>query len=143
MKIQKKENPWKNNGSKNEPSYFFTPPKTWTAEKINFEKIEILNKIKDLKNFKNIDEDWLFEINKLPSIIFSILIDELTKGNSIAHINFSNWPTKGSVLICLTEKFHEINKNKKGTKWMKLNDPHYWDEEISQINKGIEYLLIN
>ncbi len=101
------------------------------------------------KNVKNIEnkyaktEPWIKEINKLPNDLISILENELKHGNLITSISNTNWPNEGSIVVKLKNRFAKESKNVESTKWRLLNDPHYCNEEISQILENIEFLLIN
>jgi len=131
---------WKNNGTSKNPLYDFTPPKFLGIDKFIFENKKNIEKIKN-KDAKI--EPWIKEINKLPNDLISTLTNELKYGNLITSISNTNWPHKGSIVVKLKDRFRKESKNVGSTKWRLLNDPHYCNEEISQILENIEFLLIN
>lgn len=135
----KNEKYWKNNGTKENPTYDFTYPTSWNKKEILEENKKNIEKIKN--NEKKCE--WAELINRMPKNITSILINEMETGNIIKNISKSNWPNDGSIVIVLRDKFHERNRKIKGTQWRELNDPHYCKEEIAEVSNRIEYLLIN
>ena len=136
----KNENYWKNNGSSENPIYDFMLKKILENGKLKLENKKNIEKIKN-RNYEN--DPWIKEINKLPDNLISIIINELECGNLITSISNTNWPHEGSIVVTLKDRFRKESKNVAGTKWRALNDPHYCNEEISQILENIEFLLIN
>ncbi|KAB8042315.1 hypothetical protein [Janthinobacterium aquaticum] len=135
-----KKNQWKNNGSLINPLYDFIPAQPENEKNINLENKKIISGI---ENNETKNSPWVAEIKKLPYNLLCILLEELKSGNSIISINSSNWPQNGSIVVKLRKGFKKENKNIKGTKWRLLNDPHYCNEEITEILNDIEFLIIN
>lgn len=86
---------------------------------------------------------WLNSIKKLPNNIKIALLKELQLGNYVTQIQDLDWPQKGSVIILLQYPFKDKNPSEiEGISFRKMNDPHYWMEDIHTIVDGIEYLII-
>lgn len=71
------------------------------------------------------------------------LLKELELGNIVSQVQDLGWPQKGSIVILLKNPFKNKNPTEiEGISFRKMNDPHYWMEDIHTIVNGIEYLII-
>jgi hypothetical protein len=69
-------------------------------------------------------------INNLNKDLKKILDDELNAGNIIDE-TWDDWP-EGWIFVGLKKSFqikHDLNNT--GLKYLYINDPHYWKEEIN------------
>jgi hypothetical protein len=139
-----KSNAWKENGSDLMPIHDFSPPKSWDAEKIRAEKNIIVSEVAStLRDTKTAHCGWLKIFSSLPKGMRKIIFHEISLGNSIVSIGKSEWPNPQSIVVNLENRFQEKSRNLVATaKWRLLNDPHYWREEISEVEGESEHLII-
>jgi hypothetical protein len=109
------------------------------------DKQRILEALRDTEKFspsKN-EKEWISLLEKLPPQLKEALFKELIMGNSISSIQSGDWPQEGSVVICLTSHIlNDFSKNSDAVKYRLFNDPHYWYDELSQTENGVEHLII-
>lgn len=111
----------------------------------DIDKKRIIEALGDMENFKpNTQEKrWESLLRKIPLELRSVLLAELSSGNSIDSIQNSNWPQQGSIVVSLNDYFKKENKrNTAVLKYRVTNDPHYWNAEICQRENEIDHLLI-
>ena len=86
---------------------------------------------------------WLKLIEKLPNNMKYALLKELQLGNNVSQIQDLDWPQKGSIVISMKLPFKNKNPTEiEGISFRKMDDPHYWMEDIHTVVNGIEYLII-
>jgi hypothetical protein len=58
---------------------------------------------------------------------------EISAGNLLAKISISDWPTPQSIVVTMCQRFTVARRTPpQGVEWRKVNDPHYWREELEQ-----------
>lgn len=62
---------------------------------------------------KSSEIGWLILLKRLPEKLKIYLLDEITLGNSLITLNYSDWPEKGSVVALLRNKFRTTEFDKK------------------------------
>lgn len=141
----KKLNVWKKNGTDSMPIYDFIPPKTWTYERIKAEEKLISDEVAFLlSNPRCVQDGWANLFSLLPTGLKNVVLFELLNGNSLVSIGMSGWPNSQSVVVNLKNRFQVASRNlAKAARWRLLNDPHYCNEEISEISESAEHLLIS
>jgi hypothetical protein len=88
------------------------------------------------------EDDWVYAIRRLPSNLRLALLSELKAGNVVTSIQYGNWPNKGSVMVCLQQRFiHDFSKDS-NVCYRFINDPHYWYSDINETVDGIEHLIV-
>jgi len=103
------------------------------------EALDLVEKFVPNKNEKK----WFASLSKLPKELREILRKELSLGNKLGSIQSANWPQSGSLVIHLLSHFKSgLPPIDSLVKYEKLNDPHYWYEELSLTENGVEHLLI-
>jgi len=111
----------------------------------DIDKKRIVEAVMDVDNFipRKKEEKWLHLIKRIPLELRSLLLSELTSDNSVESIQNSNWPQQGSVVVALNQHLKsDASKISSLLKYRILNDPHYWYDEVSQIQDNIEYMII-
>lgn len=89
------------------------------------------------------ERGWLDLAWRLPKGLRSALIKELAAGNWIVSISDTGWPSPGSIVVTMRERFRVTRRTPpQGVSWRAVNVPHYWREELSENSGGIEFLLI-
>lgn len=89
------------------------------------------------------EEIWHSLINQLPSSLKVFLRSEIELGNFISSLQYANWPHAGSIVVSLGSPFKSnLSNNFLHLKHRVLNDPHYWKEDVSETNNGIDHLII-
>lgn len=90
------------------------------------------------------EEEPLEILKSIPFELREVLLLELRDfGNYLVSISKGDWPTENSVVVCLGHNFSEASKvNSDKISWRLLDDPHYCEEEVSQISNGTEFLII-
>ena len=92
-------------------------------EKTTEEQIKALNEI--IKNNK---------LSKLNNELEKILYSELKSGNKIREISVGGFEDKKHLFIFLNKPFIEkVIKNTENTKYIEINDPHYWKAEYTDL----------
>ena len=91
---------------------------------------------------KSSEIGWLILLKRLPEKLKIYLLDEITLGNSLITLNYSDWPEKRSVVALLRNKFRKMEFDK-DIHFRELNDPHYCKEEISYVEDNVTHLIIN
>lgn len=118
---------------------------SYTIDGRLIDKQRILEALRDTEKFtprKN-EREWTSLLEKFPPKLKEALFKELLMGNSISSIQSGDWPQEWSVVICLTSHIiNDFSKKSVAVKYRLLNDPHYWYDEISQTENGVEYLII-
>ena len=71
---------------------------------------------------------------KLSDELEKILYNELKSGNTIREISVGGFEDKEHLFIFLNKPFIEkVIKDTKNTKYIEINDPHYWKAEYTDI----------
>ena len=71
---------------------------------------------------------------KLSDELEKILYNELKAGNTIREISVGGFEDKEHLFIFLNKPFIEkVIKDTKNTKYIEINDPHYWKSEYTDI----------
>ncbi|MEI0489090.1 hypothetical protein [Brachyspira pulli] len=71
---------------------------------------------------------------KLSDELEKILYNELKSGNTIREISVGGFEDKEYLFIFLNKPFIEkVIKDTKNTKYIEINDPHYWKAEYTDI----------
>jgi hypothetical protein len=136
----KNDQAWKNNSNGGFLQYDFSLPVHWTAGRLAAEWAAI--EAPDSSATAQ-EPGWLHLARRLPDALRAALIVELQHGNQIASIGSTGWPSDGSVVVSLRDRFSTARKpTPPGVVWRELNDPHYCREELSQKVDGVEFLLI-
>jgi hypothetical protein len=79
----------------------------------------------------------------VPAELRTALLVELKHGNLLDTVDCADWPNLGSVFICLRNKFHPSTRDlSPEVKWVSAYDPHYWREALSQLQDGVEHLIV-
>ena len=136
---------WKDNSNEHAVQFDFVPPKNWNADHVDAEQHSIAQTLIDLgsNSLKREAPSWIGLAKKLPQELLRVLIQELNSGNKMMGIGSSNWPSEGSIVVNLCDRFGAASHTASGeTKWRRLDDPHYCREEVSQMLRGVEYLII-
>jgi hypothetical protein len=145
VKSKKNIDGWINHGSDIHPAYDFQPPPDWNKARIEQEEKRIVEYLKASNLIHSRDDKcgWMTLARAMPDDLGDILVRELESGNAIASISMTDWPHKGSVFVCLKKRFVSDKTTLPDTvRWRNLQNPHYWDEEFSQVVDGTEHLII-
>lgn len=81
----------------------------------------------------------------LPTGLQACLLAELRRGNRLVNVERADWPHAGSLFVSLKEVFAPATRDMApglGVEWRKVNDPHYWREDLSQVRDGVEHLVV-
>ena len=114
------------------------------ADSINHDRL--FQALHDVDQFvpAKADEKWFSIIRIAPANLRSALLLELKSGNRVAELSYTNWPQKGSVVMRVESRFkNEWIDNTLGVKYCFINDPHYWEEQVSQTIDGVWHLIIS
>lgn len=136
---------WRDNSNEHALLYSFSPPSSWTEDRIEAEQSLIARYLQGPESTTVKEESlgWLNLVKSLPPKLLDVLVLELKSGNKIDSISSSDWPNPGSIVVNLKNRFNTANHNfSPETYWRCLDDPHYCREEISQTANGIEHLII-
>jgi hypothetical protein len=140
----KVESGWKDNSNGDFLKYDFSPPQHWTRKRAIAEQAAIVSSL-DRGDFDTGTKvsGWLQLARRLPDALRAALIAELRAGNQLASIESMGWPSEGSIIVSMHERF-SVGRHTLpiGVTWRKLNDPHYWREELSQKIGQVDFLII-
>lgn len=136
---------WKNNSNGKIIQYDFSPPRSWSNDRIKEEMKSVSQMLRSLGNADDLEGDlgWQDLARQLPKELRMALISELELGNTITGIGRSGWPTNESIVVNVSERFSMASQGiSPQVHWRKLDDPHYCREELSQEFRDTEYLII-
>lgn len=120
-------------------------PQNFDMRDLPFQRlIDALTQAKAFVPLSSAEKNWHEILILLPAGLQKALLDELTRGNRVASIQYGDWPQKGSVIVCLAEKFKVAytRENPYGVTFRQMNDPHYWTADIHETINGVEHLII-
>ena len=138
-----KDPAWKNNSSGDLLQFDFAPPAKWTEERVRQEQAAIAAALSDAAGDDKAASGWLTLAQRLPDGLKAALLAELRAGNLLTGIGSSGWPSEGSIVVNMRERFTAARTDAPaGVIWRELNDPHYCREELSQKAGDVEYLII-
>ncbi|EJE51763.1 hypothetical protein PMI14_03559 [Acidovorax sp. CF316] len=84
-------------------------------------------------------------LKALPAGLQACLLAELRRGNPLVQVERADWPHAGSLFVSLGNLFDPATRDMApglGVAWRKVNDPHYWREDLSQVRDGVEHLVV-
>ena len=82
---------------------------------------------------------------RLPAGLQACLLAELRRGNPLAQVERADWPHPGSIFVSVENRFDPATQAMApglGVTWRKVDDPHYWREDLSQVRDGVEHLVV-
>jgi hypothetical protein len=92
---------------------------------------------------KKEEEKWHRLIRMLPQGLRSVLYAEVTAGNYVTSVQYSDWPQNGNILVSLGLSFKSnLNLDELGVVVRDFNDPRYWDRDFCWSVNGVDYLII-
>jgi hypothetical protein len=106
---------------------------------------QLKNFLSDFKNsFSTKDyPSWIAIVLKIPQDLREILVFEIEQGNYVRQISVGNWPNSGSTFISLMQPFKtDLKSLKNGITYRKIQDVHYWYEEIVKRVEDVEHLIV-
>ncbi|HEX9173962.1 MAG TPA: hypothetical protein VF861_15020 [Telluria sp.] len=136
--------PWKDNSDGELLQYDFEPPSQWTPERVAAEQAEIAALLEQSHPAAGASAPgWLRLARRMPDELRTALIAELRAGNQLTGIASTGWPSEGSVVVNMRERFKAARRAPPpAVVWRQLDDPHYAREELSQKVDAIEFLII-
>lgn len=136
--------PWKDSSDGGLLQYDFAPPSQWTPERVAAEQAVIAARLEDPHFVAgSATPGWLRLARRLPAGLRIALVAELRAGNQLTGIASAGWPSEGSIVVNMRERFTTARQAPSpGVIWRELNDPHYAREELSQKVDEVEFLII-
>ncbi len=138
----KRESAWKEKSAGANIRWDFVVPAHMNKERMAEECARVLDEL------VAVDTDaepgsWLALAHALPPPLRAALVRELQAGNRIARIERATWPSQGSIVVFMEERFHKANRGASAeVSWSAHNYPHSWREDMSQRVGGIDYVLM-
>ena len=109
------------------------PPVDWTDQQIAAEHDAIIALIEGPDNASALIPPWLGLVRQLPDGLRNALLDELKAGNGLCQVSLADWPTYGSIVVNMRNRFSAARYTPPpGVRWKDVNDIHYCIEELSQ-----------
>ncbi len=136
-----RETGWKDNSGEAGVDWHFVVPAHWSKQRVAEQCANVLRALTGEDDAPS--GSWLALARALPPQLLAALVRELEAGNRIADISRGTWPSQGSIVVTLHERFQRVNRDASAqVKWCALNYPHSWREEMAQQADGVEHLLI-
>ena len=143
--MTRKFSAWKKSGSELLPIFEFSPPKSWSGEKIKDEQQLIIEELTSSisEQCEHGRPGWIELFLLLPEGLQKIIAFEVLEGNSIISIGKSAWPNPDSIVVNLKSRFHPRSRQMVSTaRWRMLDDAHYCKEEIIESILQTDFLII-
>lgn len=119
------------------------PPVDWTDQQIAEHHAAIIALIEGSADGAALIPPWLGLVRQLPDGLRNALLDELRAGNGLCQVNLANWPSEGSIVVNMRNRFSAASQAPPpGVRWNDVNDIHYCMEELSQKVGLVEHLII-
>lgn len=136
--------PWKDNSDGELLQFDFAPPSRWTPERVAAEQAAIAALLEQSHPVPGEPAPaWLPLLKRLPAALRTALIAELRAGNQVTGIASTGWPSEGSIVVNMRERFTAARRAlPPAVVWRELDDPHYAREELSQKVDAVEFLII-
>jgi len=123
----------------------FAFPGHWTSKRMKEAQTAILSSLEAVRCEANSNiPGWLLLAWRFPDELRAALIAELRAGNSLVSIESMGWPSEGSVVATMGERFTVARRSPPaGVVWYGHNEvPHSWREELSQRVGQVQFLLM-
>jgi hypothetical protein len=136
---------WKNNSNGKIVQYDFSPPRSWSGERIREEMKLVTQALRSIENVENqkCETGWQSLARQLPKELRMALISELELGNTMTGIGRSGWPNDESIVVNVSDRIHLASQRiSPQVHWRRLDDLHYCREELSQKYCDVDYMIV-
>jgi len=135
---------WQDNSGGRLLQYDFAPPAGWSAARIAAAHAAFAEALADrAATVGTPAPGWLALARSLPAPLRAALLAELRAGNRLTAIGSTGWPSDGSIVVNLRERFMAARRGvPDGVRFRILDDPHYAREELSHKAGAVEFLIL-
>ena len=82
-------------------------------------------------------------LRAMPDGLRTCLLAELRRGNRLLAVDQPDWPQPGSIFVSLADVFHPSTRSlSPEVHWRDVNDPRWWREELTQVDAGVEHMVV-
>lgn len=136
---------WRGHSSGDCLQFDFVRPGPWKTKRTTNAQAAIRSAIEAIDHETNSEvPGWLRLARQLPEALRADLVAELRAGNPIVGIGTMGWPSKGSIVVTMGERFTAARRlPPAGVVWCAHNnEPHSWREDLSQQVGPVVFILM-